>query len=58
MAKKAQPKKTDKLYCENCKHHYGDHEVGADGRFFLTKCPFYKWSRFLRKDSCERLEKI
>lgn len=39
--------------CRDCKHHYGDHEVGFDGKFFLTKCPFKKWSVFLKDDACE-----
>lgn len=45
-----------KYHCEDCKHHYGDLEVGADGRFFLCRCEYEKWCKFLRTDWCNRFE--
>lgn len=51
MAKKVRAD-TD-YHCEDCVHHYQEHEIGADGRFFLCKCPFFKWSKFLRRDCCK-----
>lgn len=45
-------------HCRQCKHHYGDHERNNKGEFFLTKCPFFKWSRFLDRDTCENFKLV
>jgi len=45
--------KCKKPDCIKCIHHYGLHEIGANGKPFLCKCKIHKErSRFLTKDGC------
>lgn len=55
MAKKA--KSHTDVFCRDCKHAYGFHEKNHKGEFFLCKCPFFHYSRFLNKDYCENFKK-
>lgn len=42
--------------CRDCKHSYECHEIGADGKPFLCRCPFHKWSKFLNRDYCKEFK--
>ena len=55
MAKKVKPSET-KYHCRDCKHSYDWHEKDYKGEFFLCRCPFFKYSKFLNKDHCEHFE--
>lgn len=54
MAKK---KELPTLFCRDCKHSYDYHEKNYKGEFFLCKCPFFKYSRFLNKDYCNEFKR-
>lgn len=45
-----------KYHCRDCKHSYDWHEKDYKGEFFLCRCPFFKYSKFLNKDHCEHFE--
>lgn len=45
----------EQLHCEDCELAYDYHEKDYKGEFFLCKCPYFKFSRFLRRDSCDKL---
>lgn len=45
-------RKEVKHFCYQCANAYDPHEIGYDGKPFLCKCPFHKWSRFLYRDGC------
>lgn len=55
MAKKI--KQESKYHCMDCKHSYDYHEKNINGEFFMCKCPFHKWSKFLHRDVCEKFQK-
>ena len=55
MAKKVKEKQT--LFCRDCKHSYDYHEKNHKGEFFLCKCPFFKYSRFLNRDYCNEFKR-
>ncbi len=55
MAKKI--KQESKYHCVDCKHSYDYHEKNINGEFFMCKCPFHKWSKFLYRDVCEKFQK-
>lgn len=55
MAKKVKEQKT--LFCRDCKYSYGYHEKNYKGEFFLCKCPFFKFSRFLNRDYCDEFKR-
>ena len=55
MAKKVKLSET-KYHCRDCKHSYDWHEKDYKGEFFLCRCPFFKYSKFLNKDYCEHFE--
>lgn len=39
-------------FCYECENSYDWHEKDYKGEFFLCRCPFHKWSRFLYRDGC------
>ena len=45
-----------KFFCGQCKHHYDEHEKDVNGVFFMARCPFRKYSVFMRQDRCEKFE--
>lgn len=55
MAKKV-AKEQPKYHCVDCKHSYDPHEIGANGKPFLCRCQFFKYSRFLYRDYCNNFE--
>lgn len=40
-------------YCRECAHATDFHEKNLNGDFFMCKCEFHKWSKFLNHDCCE-----
>lgn len=54
MAKKLTSAKG--YHCRDCSHAYDYHEVDYKGDFFLCKCPFFQFSKFLNRDYCERFK--
>ncbi len=55
MAKK-QLKEKPKYHCRDCKHSYDPHEIGANGKPFMCRCRFSKFSKFLDRDHCDKFE--
>ena len=43
--------------CKDCIHEYDRHEKDYKGDFFLCKCPFHEFSRFLNGYTCEHFKK-
>nr|DAE56043.1 MAG TPA: hypothetical protein [Caudoviricetes sp.] len=56
MAKKRKTEKQEGC-CALCVHSYDWHEKDYKGEFFLCRCPFHKWSKFLYRDWCEHFQK-
>lgn len=56
MAKKAIKQKPD-YTCNDCKHAYDFHDKNWKGEYFMCKCPYFKWSRFLNISYCDKFEK-
>lgn len=58
MAKRTTTKqKTPKelgFICKDCKHSYEPHSKALDGSMILCRCPFWKYSRFLNRDYCDK----
>lgn len=54
MAKKAQ--QISQYHCRDCKHSYDWHDKNLQGEFFMCRCPFHKWSKFLNRDVCNKFE--
>lgn len=52
-----QQKQQVQYHCEDCIHEYDRHEMGYDGKPFLCRCPFHKYSRFLKSDYCSNFKK-
>ncbi|RGZ10189.1 hypothetical protein DXA04_20720 [Phocaeicola vulgatus] len=49
-----------KFQCRDCGHSYDWHEIGANGKPFMCRCPFYtggKFCRFLSAPQCEHFIK-
>ena len=42
--------------CKDCIHSGNRIEKDVNGEFFMCWCPFHRWSRFLRHDTCEHFE--
>jgi hypothetical protein len=57
MAKKKTKKVEKAQYqCRHCTYSYDWHEIGADGKPFMCRCPYYtdgKYCRFLSDPQCE-----
>lgn len=54
MAKKV---KSDNPYtCKDCQFATDFHEKDYKGEFFLCKCKFFHYSRFLRRDWCDNFK--
>lgn len=43
-------------HCQDCEHAYDYHEKDIKGEFFMCKCPFFTYSRFLRHDFCSNFK--
>lgn len=54
MAKKVKTRPT--LFCRDCQHAYDFHDKNYKGDYILCRCPFFKWSKFLNKDYCEKFK--
>lgn len=50
------PSRSNNLHCEDCERAYDYHEKDYKGEYFLCKCPFFEFSRFLRHDYCEHFK--
>lgn len=46
-----------KYHCRDCQYSYDWHEKDWRGEFFMCKCPFFKYSKFLNSDVCDKFEK-
>lgn len=58
MVGKVKPKDNPhKYHCEDCRNAHSFHEIGADGRPFLCKCPYFKFSKFLHRDYCDNFQR-
>ena len=51
MAKKVKVKPI--FFCKHCVHATDFHEKNLNGEYFMCKCKYHKWSRFLNHDYCE-----
>ena len=52
-------KETAKYHCRDCAHSYDWHEIGANGKPFLCRCPYYTdgvYCRFLSDPQCEHFK--
>ncbi|TYK34348.1 hypothetical protein FNJ59_07460 [Bacteroides pyogenes] len=48
-----------KYRCIDCEHSYDWHEIGANGKPFMCRCPYYtdgKYCRFLNDPQCEHFK--
>lgn len=45
--------KKDIILCRDCINAYDYHELDYNHEPFLCRCPFFKWDRFLNRDTCE-----
>lgn len=52
--KKTQHSEEKRHFCEDCAHAFDPHELDWKREPFLCKCPFFQWSRFLHKDTCDK----
>lgn len=61
MAKKKFParekgnKSIQGLFCKDCEIATDYHEKDVKGEYFMCKCKYFPYSRFLRHDYCENL---
>ncbi len=42
--------------CGECRHAYDFHEIGANGKPFLCRCPYWKdgkFCRFIEEKACD-----
>lgn len=44
------------VHCQDCALAYDYHEKDVNGEFFMCKCPFFKFSKFLRHDICDNFK--
>lgn len=60
MAKRNKTKIAEsKYHCHDCAHSYDWHEIGANGKPFMCRCPYYtngKYCRFLNDSQCEHFK--
>lgn len=47
MKPRLRQNKKDFHCCQDCGKSYDYHEIGADGKPFLCRCPHREWSQFL-----------
>jgi hypothetical protein len=55
-----QQREQPKYKCRHCQHSYDWHEIGANGKPFMCRCPFYKEGKFclfLSDPQCEHFLK-
>lgn len=55
MAKKNQ-KPQSNYHCRDCRHSTDYHERNVNGEFFMCKCKFHPFSKFLNRDYCEHFQ--
>lgn len=55
MAKKV--KEAIQYRCKDCQNAFDFHEKNQQGEFFLCRCKFFKFSRFLNRDWCGKFIK-
>lgn len=55
MAKKKEVR--PKYTCRDCAHSFNYHEKDIYGNFFMCKCKFHEWSKFLNHSYCENFDK-
>lgn len=55
MAKKIKEKIV--YTCKDCRFATDFHEENYKGEFFLCKCKFFHYSRFLNRDYCDNFQK-
>ena len=59
MARKKKVIEKPKYHCCDCEHSYDWHEIGANGKPFMCRCPYYKdgkYCRFLSGPQCEHFK--
>lgn len=54
MAKKRREKPL--FFCRDCYYATDFHEKNYEGEYFLCKCKFFPFSRFLNRDYCENFK--
>lgn len=57
--KKAAAKACPKHTCGECANSYDWHEIGADGKPFMCRCPHYtggRFCRFLSDPQCDKFK--
>nr|DAT92790.1 MAG TPA: RUBREDOXIN TRANSPORT, RUBREDOXIN, GUILLARDIA THETA [Caudoviricetes sp.] len=55
MRKQQQEK--PKYQCRHCQHSYDWHEKNWRGEFFMCRCKFSEWCKFLSTPQCEHFLK-
>lgn len=43
------------LHCIDCQIATDYHELAADGSFIFCRCKYFKFSRLLKYDSCDKI---
>lgn len=56
MAIKKQNPICEKHYCRECAYATDFHEKNWKGEYFMCKCKFHKWSKFLNHSCCEHFK--
>ena len=56
MAIKKQNPICEKHYCRECSYATDFHEKNWEGEYFMCKCKFHKWSKFLNHSCCEHFK--
>lgn len=49
-------KSQNNYHCRDCRHSTDYHERDYQGEFFLCKCKYHPFSKFLNRDCCEHFE--
>ena len=55
MAKKVLKSQSD-YHCRECRHSTDYHEKNHKGEFFMCKCKYHPFSKFLNYDYCEHFQ--
>lgn len=56
MAIKKQNPICEKHCCRECAYATDFHEKNWKGEYFMCKCQFHKWSKFLNHSCCEHFK--
>lgn len=46
----------DEYHCRDCVYATDFHEKNMNGGYFMCKCKFHRWSRFLNLSYCEHFK--